>query len=122
MKNIYVLFVFIFITSVTYSQNTKLPKTEKKGKLTEVTIYYDSGEIMQHGFYSKTGKLHGGWESYFEDGSRKCIAFYDYGVKVGTWTYWNNGEETKVVYDKNKVISVEKVNPETKTPKNTIDH
>jgi len=119
MKNIYILFVFIFITSLSFAQNAKPPKTEKKGKLTEVTIFYDSGEIMQHGFYTRSGKLHGGWESYYEDSSLKCIAFYDKDVKVGTWTYFYKNKKTNVVYNNNKIISVIEIELDSKNLNNT---
>lgn len=118
MKNILFIVTLVLFTSITYAQNTKLPKTEKKGDLTEVTIYYNNGEIMQHGSYNTAGKLHGQWYSYNEDGTRKCIAFYDYGAKVGTWIYWDKGTKTNVVYDNNKIISIEKVDPNLKSLNN----
>ena len=120
MKKILCLIGFILLSSTSFSQNTNLLKTETKGDLTEVTLYYDNGEIMQHGAYSKIGKLQGEWESYNNDGTRKCIAFYDDGVKVGTWTYWSNGIKTKVTYENNKIISINNVNPNLEKP--TIDN
>ena len=62
---------------------------------------------MQHGFYTKEGKLHGAWESYNLDGSKKCDATYNNGAKVGTWTYWNQGKITKIEYDNDKVVKIE---------------
>lgn len=122
MKKLFLLvFALVLFTTTTNAQKTNLPKTEKKGKLTEVTLYYDNGEIMQHGFYTKSGKLHGGWESYNANGTRKCVAFYDKGVKVGTWIYWNKGLKTNVVYDNNKIIKIEKVDPNVKDLKNDFD-
>ena len=121
MKKAFFIATLLLFTSITFAQKTNLPKTEKKGTLTEVTLYYDNGEIMQHGFYAKSGKLHGGWESYNDDGTRKCIAFYDNGVKVGMWTYWDKGIKTNVIYNNNKIISIEKVDPDLKNPKNDHD-
>lgn len=121
MKKFLFVISLILITTTGYTQNNNKPQTKKKGKLTEITLYYDNGKVMQHGFYSKYGKLHGGWESYNEDGSRKCIAFYDYGVKIGTWIYWNNSTKTNVIYDNNKIISIENVDPNFKKPQST-DH
>lgn len=112
MKKIILISIFALFSLSLSAQNKHLPKTEKKGKLTEVTLYYDNGEIMQHGFYTKSGKLHGGWESYSENGSRKCVAFYDKGVKVGTWYYWNNKKVTKVIYDNNKIVLMEELTDE----------
>jgi antitoxin component YwqK of YwqJK toxin-antitoxin module len=122
MKNIFFIILLILCTSKIYSQQTQLPKTEEKGDLKEVTIFYENGEIMQHGFFTKSGKLHGGWESYNSDGTRKCVAFYNEGVKVGTWYYWDKGIQTKVIYDHNKIISVEKVNSDSISTKNNSDN
>ncbi len=118
MKKTFFIATLLLFTSITFAQKTNLPKTEKKGKLTEVTLYYDNGKMMQHGFYAKSGKLHGGWESYNNDGTRKCVAFYNNGVKVGTWTYWDKGIKTNVVYNNNKIISIKKIDPDLKNYKN----
>ena len=99
--------VSLFIITSLFSQNYNKKKVEKVGNLYEMTIYYDNGNIMQHGFLTKDNKLHASWESYNEDGSRKCVATYDNGVKVGIWYYWYSTKKTKVVYKNNKIISVE---------------
>ncbi|MFK5958350.1 MAG: hypothetical protein QM495_05685 [Lutibacter sp.] len=117
MKNILLLIAIIFLTLTSYSQENELMKIEKKGNLQEVTLYYENGAIMQHGFYTEDGKLHASWESYNIDGSRKCIATYNFGVKVGIWTYWNNNKITKVEYDNNKIISIKEVDKGTSIKK-----
>lgn len=103
------IFTLLLFCTAIYSQNTKLPKTETKGDLQEVTLYYENGSIMQHGFYTKDGKLHASWESYNSDGSPKCYATYNYGVKVGVWTYWNENKITKIEYDNDKIVKIEEV-------------
>lgn len=117
MKNLLVALMFIFFIPTLYSQNTNLPKTEAKGDLQEVTLYYENGAIMQHGFYTKDGKLHASWESYNLDGSRKCYATYNKGVKVGTWIYWTDTKITKIEYDNNKIVKIEE-STITDKPKN----
>ena len=109
MKNTFLFLAFLFFTSLLVAQNNNLQKTEIKGDLSEVTLYYEDGIIMQHGFYTEDGKLHASWESYNPDGSLKCYATYNYGVKVGVWTYWNEDKITKVTYDNNKIIDIEEV-------------
>jgi len=109
MKNIVLISAFLLFSSLVFAQSKYEKKIKKTGDLYEVTIYYDNGKIMQHGFLSKDKKLHASWESYNEDGSRKCVATYNHGVKVGTWFYYLDGKKTKVVYDNNKIISVEKL-------------
>lgn len=119
MKNILLVFVFLFFGSVVYSQNTNMPKTETKGDLQEVTLYYENGNIMQHGFYTKDGKLHASWESYNLDGTKKCYATYNYGVKVGVWTYWSDHKITKIEYDNNKIINITELDIQN-SPKNNL--
>ena len=109
MKNLVITFLLLFCTSFLYSQNNEILKSEKKGALTEVYLYYENGNIMQHGFYTKEGKLHASWESYNLDGTRKCIATYNQGVKVGTWTYFNENKITKIVYKNGKIESIEEI-------------
>lgn len=109
MKKLFLISIFLLFSISTYSQKTPLPKTEKNGDLTEITIYYENGSIMQHGFYTIDGKLHNSWESYNLDGSKKCFANYNNGIKVGVWTYWNDNKITKIEYDKNKVLKIEEI-------------
>lgn len=110
--------MLLFFGTIIYAQDTKLPKTETKGDLQEVTLFYQDGSIMQHGFYTKDGKLHASWESYNLDGSPKCYATYNYGVKVGVWTYWNKNKITKIEYDNDKIVKIEEVEIPHK-PKNS---
>ena len=73
---------------------------------------------MQHGFYTTEGKLHAAWEFYNSDGSKKCIANYNYGDKVGVWTYWNKNKITKIKYDTNKIVNIEEINAEERVKNN----
>lgn len=116
MKNLFSFLIFLLLSFAANSQNTPLPKTETKGNLQEITLYYESGAIMQHGFYTKEGKLHASWESFNLDGSRKCYATYNNGLKVGIWTYWNKDKITKIEYDNDNVIKIEEfeIKPENK--------
>lgn len=116
MKNLISFLLFIFVSFIVNAQNTPLPKTETKGNLQEITLYYENGSIMQHGFYTKEGKLHASWESFNLDGSRQCYATYNNGSKVGIWTYWSKDKITKIEYDNDKVIKVEEfaIKPENK--------
>jgi len=99
-------------------KTTYCKKNEIKGDLTEVTFFYENGTIMQHGFYTEDGKLHASWESYDIDGSRKCVAIYNYGVKVGIWTYWDENKMTNITYDNNKIIEIKEVTNEKKVKNN----
>ncbi|WP_111708957.1 toxin-antitoxin system YwqK family antitoxin [Lutibacter citreus] len=109
MKKLLLCFVFLIFSSFSYSQNTKLPKKTKKGDLQEIILYYDNGNVMQHGFYTKDGKLHASWKSYNMDGTKKCNATYNYGVKEGIWTYWSKNKTIKITYKNNKVINIEEI-------------
>jgi antitoxin component YwqK of YwqJK toxin-antitoxin module len=108
----------LFTTSIGYSQNTELKKTNVKGDLTEVSLFYETGALMQHGFYTKEGKLHGSWESYNIDGSIKCYATYNNGIKVGIWTYWYADKISKVEYQNNKIINIVEVKRDERVKNN----
>lgn len=108
---IFLTLITIFFFSVSSYGQENIKKIVPVGDLYEVTIYYTNGNIMQHGFLNKEQKLHASWESYFLDGSRKCVATYDNGNKVGVWFYWKDGIKTKVTYKDNKIEVVEEVDP-----------
>ena len=109
MKKLLISLVLVLYITFSYSQERKNQKIEPVGDLFEVTIYYDDGSVMQHGFMTKESKLHASWESYYPNGNRKCVAIYDNGEKVGTWYYWFMDKKTKVVYNKNKIVKVEEI-------------
>lgn len=106
MKKFITIFCFTMLGLFSNAQNKIIEKVKVTNDLTEVNIYYEDGAIMQHGFYTKEGKLHNSWESYHTNGSLKCVAFYKEGVKVGTWTYWDDGIISKVEYKNNEVVSI----------------
>lgn len=113
MKTLYtILLVFACVFTIN-AQEEKLKKTEIKGDLVEVSLFYETGQLMQHGFYNKKGELHGGWESYNLNGEMTCYATYDRGVKVGVWTYWNKDKVIKVTYEKNKIVDVKEYDKES---------
>ena len=112
MRKIIIFLIFVFCTIFSYSQERENQKIEPIGDLFEVTIYYDDGNIMQHGFLTKDNKLHASWDSYYPNGNRKSVAFYDHGEKVGTWYYWFMDKKTKVVYNHNKIVKVEELSIE----------
>lgn len=111
MKKI-ILVTFIFFTfNFLLAQQESNVKMVQLGSLFEVTIYYNNGKIMQHGFMTPKNELHDAWSSYYEDGTIKCEAIYDKGKKVGVWHYYYPNEKTKrVTYQDNKVIKVEELN------------
>lgn len=115
MKKLIQLSIFFLFCQAAFSQET-IQTIVPVGDLFEVTIYYPNGKIMQHGFLSEDKKLHGQWESYFDDGKRKCAATYDNGNKVGVWYYWLDNKKTKVTYVENKIVDVEEIT-EFKEPK-----
>ena len=112
MKYVYSLVFILACIFTTQAQEEKIRKTKVKGDLIEISLFYETGELMQHGFYTKKGELHGGWESYNKKGEMTCYATYDKGVKVGVWTYWSNNKITKITYDKNKIVEVKEYDKE----------
>ena len=91
-----------------YAQNDNKTKYEQKGDLVEATIYYDNGNIEQHGFF-KDKKLHGTWTYYNEEGEKVSIGSYVNGVKMGKWRFKNDDGVKEVNYVNGKVVKVTKL-------------
>src|SRR5210317_824675 len=111
MKKLLLTLAFLLSLTLVDAQTEDNIKMVQLGSLVEVTIYYDNGNIMQHGFMTNDNKLHASWESYYEDGRKKCVAHYDKGYKVGIWYYYFMDKTQRVTYDKNKIIKVEDLDP-----------
>lgn len=109
MKKLLIFIGIVLLGLSAEAQTRTNQKIEPIGDLFEVTIFYDSGQIMQHGFLNNANELHASWESYYENGNLKCIATYNNGVKVGTWFYYYYDKKTKVIYDNNKIVKVEEL-------------
>jgi hypothetical protein len=110
MRALFLLILMGFISLNVFSQ-VKNQKIVPIGDLFEVTIYYNNGNVMQKGFLNQDNQLHASWESFFENGDRKCVATYENGIKVGVWYYWDtSGKKTKVTYENNKIIGIEEAN------------
>lgn len=110
MKKILVIIAVLISCQFIYAQGEDTMKMVKQGELTEVTIYYNNGNVMQHGYLTADNKLHDIWESYYDDGTKKCDATYNKGEKIGTWFYYYKDEKTKkVTYVNNKITNVEEL-------------
>ncbi|MEN8124588.1 MAG: membrane-binding protein [Bacteroidota bacterium] len=107
MKKHLILFFAILTASIINAQKIK-PKFEKEGKLVKATYFYDSGQIKQQGFFNAE-KLHDKWVSYDISGKKTAIAYYENGIKTGTWLFLDNGKVKEVTYNSNKIIDVKKL-------------
>lgn len=101
MKAILTLILIVFTAAHLYSQDVKYEKN-KKDNITEVTFYYENGEVRQKGFYKKD-KLHGQWIYYDRNGNKKTIAYYNKGEKTGRWIFWEDEKIIEVDYHKNSI-------------------
>ncbi len=113
MKNIILVFAFVFSTSYGFSQKEKDVKLNTDTNLIETTYYYDNGEVSQKGTFDLAGKLHGKWVSYSETGEKVSMGSYDKGVRTGKWIFWTNGNIKEVEFSDNVIASV--VNTDSST-------
>ncbi len=111
MKKLILILSVFFAFNFIAAQEEDTIKMVNLGSLFEVTIYYDNGNIMQHGFLTPDNKLHASWESYYENGNKKCVATYDKGVKTGVWYYYYNDSTKRVTYEDDKIVNVEELDP-----------
>lgn len=105
MKQFIAILALFFTVQFANAQTEDTVKMVKSGDMFEVTIYYDNGTIMQHGFLNAENKLDGHWTSYYEDGTKKCSATYRNGEKVGIWSYYYTDKILKVTYKNNKAVA-----------------
>ena len=98
MKKIIIVIAVLISCQFLNAQTEDTIKMVKSGELIEVTIKYNNGNIMQHGYLTTDNKLQGTWESFYEDGKKKCDATYDKGIKTGIWYY-------------NEIVNVEELKP-----------
>lgn len=107
MRKIVVLLALVFGFATAQAQeNVKKNLYVKNGDLVEATLYFDSGEISQTGFFTKEGKLTGEWISFNREGNKTAEAQYSNGKKVGTWFFWNAETLTEVDYKNSQITSV----------------
>ncbi len=107
MKKVVVLLVLVFGFATAQAQEkVKKDTYVKNGDLVEATLYFDSGELSQTGFFTEDGKLTGEWTSYNREGDKTAEAHYANGAKVGTWFFWKTDTLTEVDYENSSITSV----------------
>lgn len=111
MKKIIIVIAVLISCQFLNAQTEDTIKMVKSGELIEVTIKYNNGNIMQHGYLTTDNKLQGTWESFYEDGKKKCDATYDKGIKTGIWYYYYPDKSNKVTYVNNEIVNVEELKP-----------
>ncbi len=104
MKNIAAILIMFFVC-VGYAQQKENTYIEKDNGLVEATLYYDNGQVEQHGFF-KDKKLHGTWTYYNAAGEKISIGNYEYGVKTGKWLFYTDVTLKEVEYENGRVINV----------------
>ena len=104
MKKLILIFALL-VAGYGFAQKPNV-KLEKVGDLTLATYYYDNGKIEQQGTFNNEGKLQGKWVSYDIDGNKLSIGYYDNGLKVGKWVFWQDGVQKEVEYKNSKITNV----------------
>ena len=110
MKKIITLLVIVIAANTTFSQDCT--KTLKKDKfelvdgLIKATLYHDNGLVAQTGYYTEENKLQGEWISYNSQGIKTAEAFYNDGVKIGTWFFYDGDTKKEVTYENAKIAEV----------------
>ena len=106
MKNLIIVFAFIFLTGTVFSQEKIQDEFVKEGKVIKATLYHDNGMVAQTGFYTLDNKLEGQWISYDAAGKKTAVAHYSNGEQVGTWYFYQDNEIKEVNYSNSKVAKV----------------
>jgi len=98
----FLMIAALMVTGLSVGQS-KTPQLEEVNGMVKATYFYENGSVEQEGFF-KEGLLEGKWVSYHADGSKKAIAEYENGKKIGKWFFWNNTLLTEVDYENNAVV------------------
>ena len=107
MRKIVCTMVVVLMAAFAYGQKDKdLVMNEDTG-LIEAVYYHDNGVVSQKGTFNLDRKLHGEWISYNEQGDKIAQGSYEKGLRIGTWTFWQEGTMKKVEYNNNAVASVD---------------
>lgn len=107
MKNLVLVLVSLFTTTLLVAQNTEPILTEINSKTSNVKFYHDNGKIMHEGNYID-GKASGIWKSYDEDGKLIAEGTFENGKKVGLWNFYSNDIHSEVIYNNNTIAEVNK--------------
>ncbi|MCK0155763.1 nicotinic acid mononucleotide adenyltransferase [Cellulophaga sp. F20128] len=110
MKNIALIFAFIFSIAIANAQAVK-PIFEKAANKVKATYFHENGEIAQVGHFLN-GKLDGEWKMYNDEGKKIAQGNYALGQKTGTWFFWKNAILQEVDFENSKIANVTKWNTE----------
>ncbi len=103
------LVMFAFVMSAQNIREDKKmenPTYEKVGDLVKVTMFYETGEIKEQGFYDSDNKLTGKWLQFDKDGKKTTVAHYYKGAKVGKWFVWKGDKLLELDYEASRIASV----------------
>jgi antitoxin component YwqK of YwqJK toxin-antitoxin module len=96
---------FLIISCLSYSQDNSVNNLYKPNKFKKV-VYYKTGEIREIYNVDLSGKRHGKFYSFFEDGTLWGVGYHKHGKKHGEWKLFNRDKSMNGihVYDKNKKV------------------
>ncbi len=107
MRNVISILCCLFVCLSASAQDIdKKNLYVQDGDVIQATIFHDSGEISQKGYFTNDGKLTGEWISFNREGVKTAEGQYDNGVKVGTWFFWKEETLTEVSYENSKIAAV----------------
>lgn len=102
-----VMFAFVMnAQNVREDKKMENPTYEKVGDLVKVTMFYETGEIKEQGFYDSDNKLTGKWLQFDKGGKKTTVAHYYKGAKVGKWFVWKGDKLLELDYEASRIASV----------------
>lgn len=103
-----ILLLAIVCSLHTYAQDIE-PTFEKEGKMIKATYFHENGTVAQTG-YMVSGKLHGQWYMYDNEGKKIATGKYNDGERSGKWLFWDGDFLKEVDFVDNRIANVKKWN------------
>jgi antitoxin component YwqK of YwqJK toxin-antitoxin module len=103
MKNIILSLAFLFLYTTAMGQVAS-KEIKNSSKTTEITTFYDNGQVKEHGYFNALGKLEGHWILYDTSGNILVQGEYNNGMKEGKWLFWDSNALKEVDFKANKLL------------------
>lgn len=92
------LIMFLFFSTLMYSQEKETYVLEDATALITYTKTSIDGILLEQGKFTKSGKRTGTWKQYGANGELLVIAKFKDGRPHGLWRHWSDNKYAEITY------------------------